>query len=189
MFLIFCWTSRFHKQPETWIPMLDENNPEEAAESRHSFPWLFSLSALSSSCHPHDMGRESQEPISEQKQLGAQPCHNCQLHGLNKKSCPQRVYLLATVYTDFKPGDTVPKRSCWYWEGIMKLNRERVQRTTAIPHHCTADISIHFRKGFLAFYQNSSTNISFFLIIIMIPLAIAMEKKTLRYQVFRIYRR
>lgn len=183
MFLIFCWTSRFHKQPETWIPMLDENNPEEAAESRHSFSPLFS--ALSSSWHPHDMQRESQESTSEQKQLGAQ-LRPLPVAWLKQKLSPESVP--ATVYTDFNPGDTVPKRSGWYKEGIMKLDREWVQRTTAIPHHCTADTSIHFRKGFLAFYQNSSTDISFFLITIMIPLTIVMEKKTLRYQVFRIHR-
>lgn len=156
--------------------MLDEKKPEEVAESMLSFPPLFSLPALSSSWVPHKMGREGKVKSPPQSRNNWD--HNsghCQLHGLKEKSCTQKAYLLATVYVDFNPRDTVPKRAGWRREGIMKLDREQVQRTTAIPHHCTADASTHLGNGFLVFYQNSSTDISF-LLIIMIPLTTVTEK-------------
>lgn len=91
--------------------MLDENKPEEVAEGTLSFPPLFSLSPLSSSWLAHKMGREGKVRSPPQSRSFWE--HNsgcCQLHG-KERSCTQKAYLLATVYIDFKPRDTVPKRA------------------------------------------------------------------------------
>lgn len=86
--------------------MLGENKPEEVAQSR--LPFLL----LSSSGLPHKMGKEGK--VGSPPQSRSKREHNsghCQLHGLKEKSCTQKAYLLATVYIDFNPRDTVPKRA------------------------------------------------------------------------------
>lgn len=76
---------RFHKQPKTWIHMLDKNKPEEVAESTLCFPSLFSLPALSSWL-PHKMGRVGKVRSPPQSRSNWE--HNSgrwQLHGLKEK--------------------------------------------------------------------------------------------------------